>query len=96
MKIPKINRRNFLITLAIITTSTFFFREYKFFSNTLDFDDDLYFSSFCAIVDNKEEFISNYNIVKKNKEYHNQTLIGKYFVNTDELIKMKSDLGKIL
>ena len=68
MKLVNINKRNFLITFAAILTATFFVKQSKFFSKIVTFDKELYFSSFCSLIDSNEEFVSNYNSNNQKKK----------------------------
>jgi hypothetical protein len=76
--------------------ASFFLNWFRLFSKSVTFSKDLYFSSFCSLADNKEEFLSNYTSNKSKKTLHNQTLLGRYFVNTDELMRLKNNFGKSL
>ena len=96
MKLVNINKRNFLITFAAILTATFFVKQSKFFSKIVTFDKELYFSSFCSLIDSNEEFVSNYNSNNQKKKLYNQTLLGRYFVNSDEFSSLRSNLGETL
>ena len=96
MKLVNINKRNFLITFAAILTATFFVKQSKFFSKIVTFDKELYFSSFCSLIDSNEEFVSNYNSNNQKKKLYNQTLLGRYFVNSDEFSSLRSNMGETL
>ena len=96
MKLSNISRRSFLITFVAILGSAFFLKQSNFFSKNTTFNKELYFSSFCALIDNQEEFISNYNLNKPKKKLYNQTLLGRYFVNTKEFLNLRDNLGEVL
>ena len=91
----KFSRRNFLIALTTIVGAAFFLRWYKPSSKNITFSKELYFSCFCSLIDNKEEFLSNYSSNESRKILHNQTLLGRYFVNSDELMSLSTYVGKI-
>ena len=92
----KFSRRNFLIALTTIVGAAFFLRWSTPFSKNITFSKESYFSCFCSLVDNKEEFLSNYNLNESRKILHNQTLLGRYFVNSDELMRLRTNFGKTL
>ena len=96
MIIKKINRRNFLISLTTIIGGITFLIWLKPFSKNITLNKNSYFSSFCALKDDKEEFLSNYNLNNSKTILHNQTLLGPYFINTNELLSLKSISGKSL
>ena len=92
----KFSKRNFLIALTTIIGAAIFLRWSNPFSKNVTFSKELYFSSFCSLIDNKEEFLSNYSSNESEKILHNQTLLGRYFVNTNELMRLKTKFGKTL
>ena len=96
MKLVNINKRNFLLTFTAILAGTFFVKQSKFFSKIVTFDKELYFSSFCSLIDSNEEFVSNYNSNNQKKKLYNQTLLGRYFVNSDEFSSLRSNMGETL
>jgi|TARA_B110000971_G_scaffold166828_1_gene170939 hypothetical protein len=96
MKLININKRNFLLTFTAILAGTFFVKQSKFFSKIVTFDKELYFSSFCSLIDSNEEFVSNYNSNNQKKKLYNQTLLGRYFVNSDEFSSLRSNMGEAL
>ena len=96
MKLININKRNFLLTFTAILAGTFFVKQSKFFSKIVTFDKELYFSSFCSLIDSNEEFVSNYNSNNQKKKLYNQTLLGRYFVNSDEFSSLRSNMGETL
>ena len=79
MKLSNISRRSFLITFVAILGSAFFLKQSNFFSKNTTFNKELYFSSFCALIDNQEEFISNYNLNKPKKKIIQSDSVRKIF-----------------
>ena len=92
----KFSRRNFLIIFTTIASAAIFLKWFNPFSENITLSEELYFSSFCSLIDNKKEFLSNYNLNESKKILHNQTLLGRYFVNTDELLSLRSSPEKSL
>ena len=79
MKLVNINKRNFLLTFTAILAGTFFVKQSKFFSKIVTFDKELYFSSFCSLIDSNEEFVSNYNSNNQKKKIIQSDFIGTIF-----------------
>jgi hypothetical protein len=91
----KITRRNFLIIITTIIGTSFFIKKFLPFPKKIIFDKEKYFSCYCALMDSKKEFTYHYKSEKLSKKLYNQSLLGPYFVNSDEIFRLTNSMGKI-
>jgi hypothetical protein len=86
----KITRRGFLLITSSTLIVGFFFRNFFSSGEKILFDKNIFFSSYCSLVDDKKNFIQYFESKNFNKDLLNQTLLGPYYINSDEIVNLKN------
>ena len=86
----KITRRNFLLIISGTVIAVYFFKRPFLSGKKILLDKNIFFSSYCSLVDNKKNFIQYFVSKNYNKDFLNQTIVGPYYVNSDEVTNLKN------
>ena len=86
----KITRRNFLLIISGTVIAVYFFKRPFLSGKKILLDKNIFFSSYCSLVDNKKNFIQYFESKNYNKDFLNQTIVGPYYVNSDEVANLKN------
>ena len=86
----KITRRNFLLIISGTVIAVYFFIRSFLSGKKILLDKNIFFSSYCSLVDNKKNFIQYFVSKNYNKDFLNQTIVGPYYVNSDEVANLKN------
>jgi hypothetical protein len=85
-----ITRRNFLLIISGTVIAVYFFKRPFLSGKKILLDKNIFFSSYCSLVDNKKNFIQYFVSKNYNKDFLNQTIVGPYYVNSDEVTNLKN------
>ena len=85
-----ITRRNFLLIISGTVIAVYFFKRPFLSGKKILLDKNIFFSSYCSLVDNKKNFIQYFELKNYNKDFLNQTIVGPYYVNSDEVTNLKN------
>jgi hypothetical protein len=86
----KITRRNFLLIISGTIIAAYFFKRSFLSGKKILLDKNIFFSSYCSLIDNKKKFIQYFELKNYNKDFLNQTMVGPYYVNSDEVANLKN------
>jgi|TARA_B110000858_G_scaffold56692_1_gene65976 hypothetical protein len=86
----KITRRNFLLIISGTVIAVYFFKRSFSSGKKILLDKNIFFSSYCSLIDNKKNFIQYFELKNYNKDFLNQTIVGPYYVNSDEVANLKN------
>ena len=87
----KITRRGFLLITSSTLIVGFLFRNFFSSGEKILCDKNIFFSSYCSLVDDKKNFIQYFESKNFNKDLLNQTLLGPYYINSDEIVNLKNN-----
>lgn len=86
----KITRRIFLLIIPGTVIAVYFFKRSFLSGKKILLDKNIFFSSYCSLIDNKKNFIQYFELKNYNKDFLNQTIVGPYYVNSDEVANLKN------